>query len=175
MLAAFAIVLLIIVGVVIFAARKSDACAISREIFIAAPAETVFPLVDNPRAMNLWNPFPKADPKTTMSYSGPDHGVGAINDFSGNGKVGAGRAEIIESVAPSRVVIALHMDRPMRCDNRVEFTVTPAPGGCRVVWAMSGRQPFIGKLMSLFIDMDKMVGGAFEQGLADLKTLAESA
>jgi hypothetical protein len=50
----------------------------------------------------------------------------------------------------------------------------PAPGGVTVTWAMSGRNPFLGKAISLFINMDRMVGGQFEKGLADLKQLTEA-
>ena len=62
----------------------------------------------------------------------------------------------------------------MKCQNRVEFRITPRSDGADVTWAMSGRQPFIGKLMSVFINTEKMVGGAFESGLAELKTKVEA-
>jgi hypothetical protein len=38
---------------------------------------------------------------------------------------------------------------------------------------MRGPSFFIGKLMSLFVDMDKMVGKDFETGLANLKAATE--
>ena len=63
----------------------------------------------------------------------------------------------------------------MKCDNRVEFTIEPQQGGSRVAWTMKGRQPFIGKLFSLVMNPEKMVGGTFEKGLADLKRLVETA
>ena len=158
----------------LYAATKPGTCQFARSIHIAAPPERIFPLIDDLRAMNAWNPFVKADPNISLAYSGPAHGVGAVNTFKGNGQVGAGVAEIIESVAPTKVVMALRMDRPLKCRNRVEFTLSPRPNGADVTWAMSGRQPFIGKLMSILINTDKMVGGAFEAGLADLKARAEA-
>jgi len=167
----------LVAALLLYAATKPDACEFARSIQIAAPPERIFPLIDDLRAMNAWNPFVKADPNIKLAYSGPERGVGAVNSFDGNGKVGAGQAEIIESVAPSKVVMALRMDRPMKCRNRVEFTLAPQPGpanATKVTWAMSGRQPFIGKLMSIFMSMDKMVGGAFDAGLADLKARAEA-
>jgi hypothetical protein len=63
----------------------------------------------------------------------------------------------------------------MKCQNRVEFTIVPKENGSEVTWAMSGAQPFIGKLFSVFIDTEKMVSGAFDAGLVDLKAKAESA
>jgi hypothetical protein len=154
--------------------KKPDMCHFSRSVEISAPPEKIFPLIDNPRAMNEWNPFVKADPNIKLSYSGPSNGVGAANDFDGDNRVGAGRAEIIESTPVSKVVVALRMDRPMKCQNRVEFAISPTGSGSEVTWAMSGAQPFIGKLFSVFVDTEKMVSGAFEGGLADLKAKAES-
>lgn len=154
--------------------RKPDTCHFSRSVVISAPPERIFPMIDNPRAMNEWNPFVKADPNIKLSYSGPPNGVGAASDFDGDNRVGGGRVEVIESTPTSKVVMALRMDRPMKCQNRVEFTISPKGSDSEVTWAMSGAQPFIGKLFSVFVDTEKMVSGAFETGLADLKAKAES-
>jgi hypothetical protein len=174
MITAILVVAAILGALLYYASTKPDSCEFARSIHILAPPERIFPFIDNPRVMNEWNPFVKADPNIKLSYSGPARGVGATNDFAGNNKVGAGRAEIIESIFPQKVVVALRMDRPMKCRNRVEFTIVPGEDGSNVTWAMSGRQPLIGKLMSIFIDTEKMVGGAFEAGLADLRAKAEA-
>ncbi|MGA9599556.1 MAG: SRPBCC family protein [Methylocystis sp.] len=164
----------LLVGLMLYVSTKPDVCRFSRSIHVLAPPEKIFPLIDDPRAMNEWNPFVKADPNIKISYSGPPNGVGAANDFDGDSRVGAGRAEIIESASPSRVVLALRMDRPMKCQNRVEFTISPREIGSDVTWEMSGKQPFMGKLFSVFVNTEKMVGGAFESGLAGLKARAEA-
>lgn len=174
MLILAAVVAALLGALLLYASTKPDICQIARSIHISAPPGKIFPLIDNLRAMNEWNPFVKSDPNIKLSYSGPESGIGAANDFHGNGKVGSGRVEIIESIPPSKVVIALRMDRPMKCENRVEFSIAPRAGGSDVSWSMSGRQPFLGKVMSLFINTEKMVGGAFESGLAGLKTKAEA-
>jgi len=168
------VVAVLVAALLLYAATKQDSCQFSRSIHISAPPERIFPLINDPRAMNEWNPFVKPDPNIKLTYSGPASGVGAANDFAGNGKVGAGRAEIVESVPPSKVVMALRMDRPMKCENRVEFTIAPQANGSEVTWAMSGHQPFMGKLMTIFINCEKKVGDAFESGLAQLKTKIEA-
>ena len=38
-----------------------------------------------------------------------------------------------------------------------------------------GKNSFLGQAMGLIMNCDKMIGGQFEQGLADLKMLAETA
>lgn len=172
MLIIFACLVGLLGAVLFYASTKPNECNFSRSIHILAPPGKIFPMIDDPRAMNGWNPFVKADPNIKLSYSGPPNGVGATNDF--DGKVGAGRAEIIESSPSSKVILALRMDRPMKCENRVEFTIVPNGNGSDVTWAMSGKQPFMGKLFSVFVNAEKMVSGAFETGLADLKARAEA-
>jgi hypothetical protein len=167
-------VALIIAAILVLAARQPDICHIARSIFIAAPPERIFPLIDDLKAMNEWNPFAK-QPGVRNVYSGPERGVGAADVFSGDSRSGSGRIEIVESIAPAKVALALRMDRPMRCENRVEFTIAPQNSGSLVTWDMKGRQPFIGKLFSLVMRPEKMVGGVFEAGLADLKSLVEMA
>jgi len=41
-----------------------------------------------------------------------------------------------------------------------------------VTWAIYGKNNFIGKVMILFVDCDKMCGPQFEKGLADLGAVA---
>jgi hypothetical protein len=55
----------------------------------------------------------------------------------------------------------------------VNFTLEPRGGATQLTWAMRGSYAYMAKLMGLFCDMDKMIGRAFEAGLANLKALAE--
>lgn len=164
---------LIIVALLVYASTKPDHFAISRSTTIAAPPDKIFPLIGSPRGFNQWNPFLAPDPTAKLDYFGPEHGVGAGHRWNGNREVGAGSVEIIESTPPSSVVMKLHMIKPMEATNRVEFTLRPGGGATTVTWAMQGRQPYIGKIVSLFIDCDRMVGRQFDKGLANLKALAE--
>jgi uncharacterized protein YndB with AHSA1/START domain len=162
-----------LVVVLVTAANRPDTFSFQRTLRITAPAERIFPLIANLRTMNTWNPFMQPDPFVKVSYSGPDSGRGAAHTWSGNSKVGEGHIEVIEAETPSRIAMRLVMVKPFKADNAVEFTLAPNGSGTDVTWAMSGRQPFLAKLMTVFIDCDKMVGRQFETGLAQLKTIAE--
>ena len=56
---------------------------------------------------------------------------------------------------------------------RGELQVEPSRR-TRVSWIMDGKNSFMAKAMSLFMDMDKMVGHDFEQGLANLDSAAQA-
>ena len=162
-----------VTGVLAYAATRPDSFQVARSLVIKAPPEKVFPMINDLRAFNTWNPFLKLDPATKLSYRGPASGVGSAHDWSGNSNVGVGSVEITESVPSSKIAMKLDMKSPMEAHNRVEFVLAPETGATRVTWAMQGSSPYLAKVISTFCNMDKMVGGSFEKGLADLKALAE--
>jgi hypothetical protein len=84
-----------------------------------------------------------------------------------------GKLSITDSRPDSKVAMRLQMTKPMACDHAIDFSLVPQGNATNVTWTISGKQPYLGKLMSVFINCDKMVGKQFEQGLADLKSLAE--
>ena len=162
-----------IASALIYASTAPDTFRVSRSALIGAPAERIFPLINDLRAQSQWSPFEK-DPNMKRTHSGAPTGKGAVYEWDGNRQVGAGRIAITDSLPPSRVSLALDMARPFEAHNTVDFMLEPSGAAAtRVTWAMQGRQPFMAKLMSLFMNCDKMVGSQFEQGLAKLKALAE--
>jgi len=171
----YALIVLAVIVVILFAYAftRPDTFHIRRSADIAAPAGRIFPLIANLKSMNTWSPFADPDPNIKISYSGPESGVGAAHAWVGNAKVGEGRIEITEVHAPDKVAMRLQIVKPMRADNRVEFTLQPNGNATNVTWQMSGKQPFLGKIVTLFIDCDKMVGREFDKGLANLKAIAE--
>jgi hypothetical protein len=160
-----------VVAVLVYAATKPDKFGVQRAASIGAPPEKIFPLIDDLHAHTSWSPFEK-DPNMKRTHSGAARGKGAIYEWEGNRQVGAGRLAIIDST-PSKVTMALDMLKPFEAHNVVEFTLEPKGGSTNVTWAMRGRQPYMAKLMSTFINCDKMVGSQFEEGLGKLKVLAE--
>jgi hypothetical protein len=160
-----------VVAVLVYAATKPDKFGVQRAARIGVPPEKIFPLIDDLHAHTSWSPFEK-DPNMKRTHSGAARGKGAVYEWEGNRQVGAGRLAIIDST-PSKVTMALDMLKPFEAHNVVEFTLEPKGGSTDVTWAMHGRQPYMAKLMSTFINCDKMVGSQFEEGLGKLKALAE--
>lgn len=175
LLAIFGLVALAVVVVLLIASRQPDVFRVERSAVIAAPAERIYPLINDLRAMNSWSPFIKKDPNIQGTYRGPAAGPSAAYDFKGNREVGSGTVQIVGGTAPSSVRAKLDMTAPMEAHNDIVFSLVPESGGTRVTWAMEGPCPFLGKVMGVIFNMDRMVGGAFEEGLADLKSKVEKA
>ncbi|HEX2547855.1 MAG TPA: SRPBCC family protein [Ramlibacter sp.] len=160
-----------IAGLLVYAAAQPDSFRVARSTTVQAPPEKLHGLINDLRAFNTWNPFEKGDTQSRGEYRGPTAGPGAAYFFAG-GKSGDGSLRILES-APSRVSMELHMLKPLEARNRVQFTLQPRGNATEVTWLMEGQNPFLGKLIHVFINMDRMVGSQFESGLADLKQRAE--
>lgn len=155
------------------AASRPTALHVERSASIAAPAEAIFPLIEDFRRWEPWSPYEGRDPNMKRTYSGPPSGPGAVYAWEGNRDIGKGRMEIAESAPPSRVTLKLDFSEPFEAHNTVVFTLVPEGDATRVTWAMDGENSFVAKLLGLFIDMDDMIGRDFEAGLANLKSLAE--
>ena len=157
----------------IYAATRPDTFAVERSTTIAAPAGKLFPLINDMRQYNSWNPYARKDPAMKADYSGPAAGPGAVLDFQGNKDVGKGRISITGAAEPSSVTMKLDMWEPFEGHNEVNFTLAPDGAGTRVTWAMHGPSAYLPKLMGIFFNMDQMIGKDFEAGLANLRQLAE--
>ena len=156
------------------ASMKPDTLRVERSARIDAPPQEIFPLIEDFRRWGPWSPYERRDPAMKRSYGGAERGEGAVYAWEGNRDIGKGRMEIVESVPPSRVALKLDFAEPFEAHNVVQFTLEPEGAATRVTWAMQGPSSFVSKLMSVFIDMDDMIGRDFEAGLANLKAIAES-
>jgi hypothetical protein len=153
------------------ASRRPDDFYAARSLKIAAPAPRLHGLINDLKKMNTWNPYALRDKGGVAEYSGPAAGPGAKFNFAG--KSGTGSITVTDST-PSVIGMRLLMTKPISGDNRVEFTLAPAGDQTEVTWAMKGVASLPGKVLSLFIDCERMMAKDFDQGLANLKAIAEA-
>lgn len=165
---------IIIVFLVVVAMQPAD-YRVTRSATIAAPAEVVFAQVNELKKWEAWNPWGKIDPAMKLTYEGPAAGSGAIYSWAGNRQVGEGRMTITESRPNELIRFNLEFFKPMAGTSTSEFTFKPEGDQTVVTWSMAGKNNFIAKAFCLFMNMDKMIGGQFENGLANLKSVAEAA
>lgn len=166
-------IVVIVLCILAYATTQPDSFSVERKISIAVPPEKVFANINDFHAWEAWSPWAKLDPAMKTTYGGAPAGVGATYDWSGNSDVGSGKMEITGSTPASNVTIKLDFMEPFESHNTTVFTLTPSGGGTDVTWSMSGPSPYISKVMSTFMSMDKMIGGDFEKGLQQLKALSE--
>ncbi|MEZ0274997.1 MAG: SRPBCC family protein, partial [Roseimicrobium sp.] len=146
---------------------------VSRSTVIAAPTPVVFDQVNNLKKWHDWSPWAKRDPNMKLTYSGPESGKDASYAWVGNSEVGEGKMTIVDSRPNEKVEFKLEFFKPFEATNAADFKFVPEGDKTKVTWSMNGKHNFVGKMICMFMDMDKMVGGDFEQGLATMKANAE--
>jgi uncharacterized protein YndB with AHSA1/START domain len=168
-----ALAVIIVVLVVIVALQPSD-FRVARSATISAPPPAVFAQVNDFHKWEAWNPWGKIDPAMKQTYEGAPAGPGAIYTWSGNNEVGEGRMTITDSRPSELIRVKLEFFKPFAATNTAEFAFKPEGNQTLVTWSMFGEKNFMAKAVHLVMNMDKMIGGQFEKGLADMKSAVEA-
>jgi Polyketide cyclase / dehydrase and lipid transport len=166
--------LFLVVALIVIVAIQPEDFTVSRSITVQAPVAKVFDEIDDFQSFQTWSPWAKLDPNCKYAFEGPETGTGSIMKWSGNDEVGEGSLTITESDPSSGVKQKLVFTKPFACRNDVAISLKPDEDEkTNIVWSMSGKNDFMGKAMSLIMNMDEMVGSMYDKGLATLKEKVE--
>ena len=157
-----------------YVATRDGKFRYERSGVINATPEQIFPYLSQFKLGEKWSPYEKIDPNMKKTFSGTDGQAGAVMEFEGNSDAGSGKLELLSLVPNQTVDIKLTMTKPFHAENLIQYSLTPEAQGTKFTWAMSGDGGFLGKLMTVVIDCEKMIGDQFNQGIANLKTVVES-
>lgn len=166
------IAFILVVACLLYATTRPD-LVVQRSVVIQAPPEKIYPYINDFHRWSVWSPWEKLDPGLHKTYTGPESGRGAGYAWQGNSKVGQGMMEITDSAPANHVTIKLDFIRPFEHHDITEFTLEPQDSATRVMWTMQSQSSYSAKLIGVFVNMDKLIGGDFELGLANLKAVSE--
>jgi uncharacterized protein YndB with AHSA1/START domain len=165
---------LLAMALFIYASTQPAVFRVERTATISAPPAVVFAILNDLHRGQEWSPYEKLDPAMKKTFGGPETGPGATYAWNGNDEVGEGSLTITESKPGESVAMKLKFSRPMECESDVIYKLAPVDGGTSVSWIMEGPNTLMSKLMSLFVNMDEMIGKDFEQGLTNLNVVAQA-
>src|SRR6266700_1185294 len=165
------VVAVIVIGLAVVVALQPASFRVTRTATISASPAAVFAQVNDFHNWVAWSPWEKLDPGMKRSYEGAPSGAGAMYAWSGNSQVGEGRMTVTESRPSDLIRIKLDFEKPFRASNIAEFTFEPRGEQTAVTWTMTGRKNFVAKAIHLVMSMDRMIGGAVEQGLSQMKAV----
>ena len=161
--------LLIILGLI-----GPKTSVVERSTSINAPAEVIYPMVASLKTMHEWSPWKDMEKDQEVQFTGEDGAVGSVQTWAGD-TVGSGSMEVIELEANKHVGTDLRFIKPWEAQSKVDLDLeADGDAATKVTWKMTQENGFMGRIMSVFMNMDKMVGPDFEKGLAKLKTMAEA-
>jgi uncharacterized protein YndB with AHSA1/START domain len=164
---------IVVAAVLIFAATKPSTFHVNKSITIKARQEMVYGLIVNFHNWPRWAPQDRDDPTMQRTYSGQPSGLGAVSDWTSQGRAGAGQMRVTSAIAPSQLDVAVDWKKPFKVRNSHEFTLLPVAGGTEVTWTAEGTNLYMMKIMEVFVGVNGLMGKHFEAGLRNLKQVAE--
>lgn len=175
LLALVTVVALIIVVLGIASFLTTTDLKSERSIVINKPKTDVFAYAKMLKNQNEWGPWFKKDPSMKQEFVGTDGTVGFISKWdSTSEEVGAGEQEIKRIVEGERIDTELRFKRPFESKADAYFITEDAGNSqTKVTWGFDSEMPRPFNLMSLFVDMDAMVGKDFQEGLNNMKAILE--
>ncbi|NND15918.1 MAG: SRPBCC family protein [Eudoraea sp.] len=173
------IVLYILIGIVVLitvlgliAPKTYD---VSRSININRPRSEVFDYARSLQKQDDWSPWARKDPNMNKEFEGTDGQVGAITKWQGNKDVGEGEQEITHLVENERIESRLRFFKPWKSESDAYMQLSDnESNGTNFTWGFKGENKFPMSIMMLFMNMDKMIGKDFEEGLDSLKEVLEN-
>lgn len=166
------VAVLLIAAVLVYAATKPPTFTVQRSIAIDAPAEKIYPLIDDLHNWPLWAPQDREDPSMRRTFSGATAGQGASSSWSGRGSAGTGEMTITRA-EPGAISVQVNWNKPFHVQNVNDFTLQSEGHVTTVIWTMHGSSNYFLKVMSVFVSPDRIMGKHFEIGLENLKAAAE--
>lgn len=173
---ALKIFLYIILGLVAFIIGlglfgKSD-YHIERSIEIDAPREIVYEQVRYFKNFPKWSPWQSLDPNMKTSIEGVDGEVGAVYNWVGNDKVGAGK-QTLKNVSPGRIDLEVQFSEPWESISPSAIKMEAQGEKTLVSWGFDMHVGFPWNGFAMLTDMDAAVGKDYERGLGNLKRICE--
>lgn len=174
----FLLILIVVVvgGLLIAGLIMPTTVFVSRTTLIKGSKEAVFEQMVKFTNWEAWSPWLALDTNAVLTYEGTDGTVGSSYTWdSQNGDVGKGKTT---NTGIDGTAMNFHIDFMRPFENVADGTISAADsaGMVRANWRLNIRCPFPFNALQLFpfLSMEKMVGKAFEQGLAKMKVIVES-
>ncbi|HEX7674857.1 MAG TPA: SRPBCC family protein [Bdellovibrio sp.] len=168
------VIVILIIVFVIFVSTRPAHFQYERSGIINASVDKIFPYLSTFEGGHKWSPYERMDPNMKTKIIGPDGQVGTVMEFEGNRDAGSGKLEFLKITAPTEVNLKLTMIKPFPAENLIVYHLSANEGGgTKFTWSMSGDNGFLGKMMVVFIDCEKLIGGQMEQGIKNLKEVVE--
>jgi effector-binding domain-containing protein/uncharacterized protein YndB with AHSA1/START domain len=147
---------------------------VERSVLIKAPKEVIWEKLKDLNSFKTWSPWNVLDPSMKVTIEGAV-GVGQKYSWVGNDQVGSGSMEVKALDEMKRVDIEVKFLKPWESTSPSWTTMNDSADGVAVTWGFDWKMSYPMNVMCLFMNMDKMVGDKYAEGLENFKKMCESA
>lgn len=145
---------------------------VSRTAVVQAPISQVWPWVSSLPKTSEWSPWAGRDTNMVIEYTGTEGTLGSASKWESK-KMGKGE-QTITAIDPGKSVESeLKFYMPWGVGVADSYTMLQDTAGVtKVTWGIRGKNDFVSRIFGVFMNMDKMMGKDFEEGLANLQMKA---
>lgn len=149
--------------------------SVEKSIRINRPLKEVYDFVSHLRNQDQWVKWNTLDPDMKQTYQGEDGKIGFRSAWeSDQKKVGAGQQTITALEENKAVYTKLEFFKPFKSESDAYIKTEKVDESTTdVFWGFTGVMNPPMNVMLLLMDMAKLVGKDFEEGLAKLKDVLE--
>jgi Polyketide cyclase / dehydrase and lipid transport len=148
---------------------------VSRTAAMHSSKEVVFNQMSNFKNWVNWSPWYRMDPGVKMTYTGTDGAAGSAYHWEGDEKKsGAGDMKCL-SIDGTTMNFQVDFTKPNH-GHATGFLKAEDAGNnnTTATWSFTMHMPYPFNAMTVFMNMDKMLGKDFEDGLANMKSYVEN-
>jgi hypothetical protein len=169
------IILGIVLLVILLALVTPKNFKMERSIVISKSKAEVFEYIKSLKNQDNWSVWAKKDPNMKKEFRGTDCTVGFVSRWESEDKsVGIGEQEIKKITEGERIDFELRFEKPFKATNDTFMIIeTVGNNQTKLSWGFSGKMKFPMTLFHLLMNMEKMIGKDFEEGLSNLKKIVE--
>jgi hypothetical protein len=168
------LILILIVAVLVLGLVEPKDITVTRSATINAPRAIVWDQIVKFKNWNNWSPWYQKEPgQIKMSYFGNDGEPGSGYHWVGSSKTGEGEMTN-KGVSDGHMDFQLHFIKPMNGMADGSFDAKDTAGMTNVTWTMTNHMKYPWNAMCVFFNAEKMIGGDFEKGLANMKQYSET-
>jgi effector-binding domain-containing protein len=168
------ILLILVVTAVVIGFVQPNDYMVERSTVIDASKEQVYPHIKYWKNWDAWSPWAEKDSTIEVTIEGEDGEENSMYSWTSTNS-GAGNMTNTGSTENEEFNYDLVFTAPRQGSSKGYVKLEDGEeGGTKVSWAFYGEHGFMGRIMSIFFDMDAMVGPDFERGLELMKKVVET-
>ena len=149
--------------------------SVERTIIVAKSNDETFAFLKLLRNQDRFSKWANLDPNMKKEYTGTDGTPGFISKWESDHKqVGHGEQEIKRIVEGERIESELRFLKPFAGVAQAYTSTKPtSENETMVAWGFNSRMNYPMNILLVFMNMEKMIGNDFEEGLKNMKKLIE--
>jgi Polyketide cyclase / dehydrase and lipid transport len=166
--------LFVVAAALVVALFVSKDFNVEKEITINKPKQQVFDYVKYLKNQSNYSVWAKMDPNMKSTFTGTDGTVGFVNSWDGNKDVGTGSQTITAITEGQSLETDLKFIKPWESTAKAYMTTSAVNDSTtKVIWGFKSKMAYPMNITKLFMNMDKMVGDDYQNGLNNLKAVLE--